>query len=76
MEPSESPLREPAEYEDEYERALHIEDPLKRHNRAVELLRNAQRDRATANAPEYDGIIRQLEALERQSGERLARTRE
>lgn len=26
--------------------------------------------------PQYDGVIRKLQALERESGERLARTRE
>lgn len=76
MEPSDSPLREPIEYQDEYERALHIEDALRQHNRAVELLLGAQRDRDTASDPQYDGIIRKLQTLERESGERLARDRE
>jgi hypothetical protein len=75
MEPSDSPLLEPIEYEEQYERATHIEDPLVQHNAAVELLNHAQRDRATASDPQYDGIIRKLQALERESGERLARNR-
>ena len=75
MEPSDSPLLEPIEYEEHYERASHIEDPLVQHNRAVELLRGAERDRHTASDPQYDGIIRKLQTLERESGERLARTR-
>lgn len=75
MEPSDSPLLEPIEYEERYERALHVEGALKQHNIAVELLRGAQRDRATASDPQYDGIIRKLQRLERESGERLARMR-
>lgn len=75
MEPSDSPLLEPIEYEEKYERARHIDDPLKQHNRAVDLLAGAERDRATASDPQYDGVIRKLQVLERESGERLARTR-
>lgn len=75
MEPSDSPLLEPIEYEEHYERAINIEDPLQQHNRAVELLRGAERDRATASDPQYDGIIKKLRVLERESGERLARSR-
>jgi NAD-dependent DNA ligase len=76
MEPSDSPLLEPIEYEERLERARHIEDPLRQHNVAIELLRGAQRDRSTASDPQYDRIIRKLQALERESGARLARTRE
>ena len=76
MEPSDSPLLEPIEYEERYQRALHVEEPLAQHNLAVELLSGAQRDRATASDPQYDGVIRKLVALERDSGERLARMRE
>lgn len=73
MEPSDSPLLEPIEYEEHYERTLHIEDALHQHNRAVELLSGAQRDRATASDPQYDPIISKLRRLERESGDRLAR---
>jgi hypothetical protein len=76
MEPSDSPLLEPIEYEEKLLRAKHIEDPLVQHNTAVELLLGAQRDRSTASDPQYDMVIRKLRALERESGERLARTRE
>ena len=76
MEPSDTRLREPIEHEEDYERACNIDDPLAQHNRAVELLRGAQRDRDTASDPQYDGIVRKLQALERESGERLARTSE
>ncbi|HEY9181130.1 MAG TPA: hypothetical protein VIO32_10455 [Candidatus Baltobacteraceae bacterium] len=75
MEPSDSPLLEPVEYEERYERALNMEDALAQHNRAVELLAGAERDRATASDPQYDGIIRKLQQLERESGERVARKR-
>jgi hypothetical protein len=75
MEPSDSPLLEPIEYKERYERALHIEDPLRQHNVALELLRGAERDRQIASDPQYDSVIRELQALERESGERLARTR-
>lgn len=74
MEPSDSPLRAPIEYEEQLKRARHIEDPLQQHNRAVELLSGAQRDRHTASDPQYDSVIRELQRLERESGERLART--
>jgi NAD-dependent DNA ligase len=73
MEPSDSPLLEPIEYEERYERTLHIEDALKQHNEVVGLLAGAERDRATASDPQYDGIIRKLQALERESGERVYR---
>lgn len=76
MEPSDSPLLEPIEYEERFERAEHIENPLEQHNAAIELLRGAQRDRASASNPQYDAVIRKLQALERDSGERLARMRE
>jgi hypothetical protein len=76
MEPSDSPLLEPIEYEERLERALHIEDALVQHNTAIELLRGAERDRHTASDPQYDSVIRKLQLLERESGERLARTRE
>jgi hypothetical protein len=75
MEPSDSPLLEPIEYEERLERARHIEEPLRRHNVAVELLLGAERDRATASDPQYDSVIRELQAFERASGEDLARTR-
>jgi hypothetical protein len=76
MEPSDSPLLEPIEYEERFERALHVENALVQHNTAIELLRGAQRDRRTTSDPQYDGVIRKLQLLERESGERLARTRE
>jgi hypothetical protein len=76
MEPSDSPLLEPIEYEERLERAKHIDDPLKQHNAVIELLNGAERDRATASDPQYDSVIRKLQTLERESGERLARTRE
>jgi hypothetical protein len=76
MEPSDSPLLEPIEYEERLERAKDIDDPLKQHNAVIELLNGAERDRATASDPQYDSVIRKLQTLERESGERLARTRE
>jgi hypothetical protein len=76
MEPSDSPLLEPIEYEERLERARHIANALTQHNTAVELLQGAERARAAASDPQYDGVIRELRALERESGERLARTRE
>lgn len=75
MEPSDSRLRAPIEYEEQLERARHIEDPLQQHNRAIELLNNAERDRHTASDPQYDAVIRKLQMLERESGARLARTK-
>ncbi|HET9097468.1 MAG TPA: hypothetical protein VFN37_12455 [Candidatus Baltobacteraceae bacterium] len=74
MEPSDSRLREPIEYDEQLERARPIEDALQQPNRAVELLSGAQRDRDTASDPQYDCVIRKLQRLERESGERLART--
>jgi hypothetical protein len=62
MEPSDSPLLEPIEYEEQLERAKQIEDPL-------------TRDRTTASDPQYDCVIHKLQTLERESGERLTRTR-
>jgi hypothetical protein len=76
MEPSDSPLLEPIEYEEKLERAKHIENALTQHNTAVQLLQGAQHARANTSDPQYDGVIRKLQALERESGERLARTRE
>lgn len=73
MEPSDTRLSQPIEYEEKFERVKHIEDPLSQHNTTLELLRRAQRDRASASDPQYDGVIRKLQALERESGERLAR---
>ena len=73
MEPSDSRLLEPIEYEEQLERARHIEDPLQQHNRAVELLSSAHRDRHTASDPQYDSVIRELQIFERESGERLGR---
>lgn len=76
MEPSDSPLLEPIEYEEKFDRARHLDHALAQHNAAVELLQGAQRARANTSDPKYDGVIRKLQALERESGERLARTRE
>lgn len=75
MEPSDTPLLEPVEYEENLERARYIDDPLAQHNAAIELLSRAERDRATTSDPQYDGVIRSLRAFERESGQRLARTR-
>lgn len=75
MEPSDSPLLEPAEYEERFERVKHIDDPLRKHNAVIELLRGAERDRATASDPQYESIIGKLQALERESREQVARTR-
>lgn len=73
MEPSDSRLQAPNEYEEQLERARHIEDPLQQHNRAIELLNSAERDRRTASDPQYDEVIKKLQTLEKHSGERLAR---
>lgn len=73
MEPSESPLLEPIEYEERLERARNIENPLEQHNAALALLQGARRDRHTAGDPQYDAVIRALERLEERSRERLTR---
>ncbi len=76
MEPSDTPLLEPIEYEERLEQARTIDDPLRRHNAAVELLRRAHRDKAATSDPQYDAPIRKLQSFERESGDRLARMRE
>jgi hypothetical protein len=75
VEPSDGPLLEPIEYEERLERVRNIEDAREQHNAVVELLRGAERDRASASDPQYDSVIGSLQALERESGERLARIR-
>lgn len=66
-------VREPEEYELQLQRIRTIDDPLKRHNAAVELLRDAQKDRALTAWPKYDAIIGEIENFERESGSRLTR---
>lgn len=66
-------VREPEEYELQLQRIRTIDDPLKRHNAAVELLRDAQKDRALTAWPKYDSIISEIENFERESGSRLTR---
>ena len=67
-------VREPEDYELQLQRIRAIDDALKQHNAAVELLRTAQKDRALTSWPQYDAIIGEIEALERESGLRLERS--
>lgn len=64
-------VREPEEYELQLQRIRAIDDPLKQHNAAIELLQRAHIDRARTAWPKYDAIIAAIEAFERESGDRL-----
>lgn len=66
-------VREPEEYELQLQRIRALHDSLQQHNAAVELLRDAMKDRALTAWPKYDAIIAEIEAFERESGGRLAR---
>lgn len=66
-------VREPEEYELQLQRIRTMDDPLKQHNAAVELLHWAHKDRERTAWPKYDAIIAEIESLERESGNRLTR---
>ncbi len=72
MPESERAIREPAHYERELQRARAISSALAQHNHVVELLQNAKRDRELTDLPDYDPVIKALETLEVDSGDRLA----
>lgn len=64
-------VRGPEEYELQLQRIRTMDDPLKQHNAAVELLHCAHKDRERTAWPKYDAIIAEIEILERESGNRL-----
>lgn len=64
-------VREPEEYDLQLQRIRAIDDPLKQHNAAIDLLHHAHKDRARTAWPKYDAIIDKIEAFERESGNRL-----
>ncbi len=66
-------VREPEEYELQLQRIRTIDDAVKQHNAAVELLHGAHKDRDLTAWPKYDAIIGEIEAFERESGSRLER---
>lgn len=65
-------VKEPHEYELEYERVLHIDGALEQHNAAVELLQRVRTDRELTDLADYDPILRKLDRLEREAGRRMA----
>ena len=69
----EEDVREPEEYGLQLQRIRTIDDALEQHNAVVELLKSAHNDRARTAWPKYDAVIAEIEAFERESGDRLAR---